>query len=381
MNLLKTDFLFILFLLLPWAVACNAESAALANVRQEQELTAEQATVPEIVEPTINPSPTPLNPPVVVEETAVPPADIAVGPPATATPHPTVETAARTTVTDNEEAAETAVDSEPTETPIPTFTPPALPFTTAEDHYWLRRPVPEGGVVWTDKVYPYGGTRGGSLRPHHGVEFVVPSGTPMLAAASGTVIVAGDDMLELHGPQPNFYGQLIIIELDSRYQGQPVYILYGHLSEIWVRVGQQVQVGDVIGLSGGSGVADGPHLHFEVRLGQNSYEQTRNPLLWIYPFPDYGAVAGRVTWPDGSLAYEVPVSLRRLDASSRYLATTTYAGDTTNPTELWQENFALDDVPAGYYEVTVRLGQNRRITEEIWVFAYRTSFVEIVLDE
>jgi murein DD-endopeptidase MepM/ murein hydrolase activator NlpD len=322
-----------------------------------------------------SPFPTSLNPPVVEVSTPLP-AVVVVGQPPTATPHPTVETAARSPALSHE----TAVD-EPSPTPPPTFTRPALPFTTDEEHYWLRRPVPEDGVVWTDKVYPYGGTRGGQLRPHHGIEFMVPTGTPMLAAASGTVVVAGDDSVDVYGPHPNFYGKLIVIELDSHYQGQPVYILYGHLSDVLVREGQQVGVGDVIGLSGGTGLADGPHLHFEVRLGRNDYYHTRNPLLWIYPFPDYGTVAGRITWPDGSLAYEVPVSLRRLDAPSRYLATTTYADDNVNATELWGENFAIDDVPAGYYEVTVRLSENRRITEEVWVYAYRTSFVEIVLEE
>jgi murein DD-endopeptidase MepM/ murein hydrolase activator NlpD len=364
--------LLFLFMLLPGVVVigCTVDTPSLAGA-VAVESTAE--VVP------AEPSPTPLRPPVVVTSSS--PA-VAIAAPATATPHPTVETAVRSTLVENDaEAGETAEPDDPDATPMPTFTPPSLPFTTAAEHFWLRRPVPEGGVVWTDKVYPYGGTRGGTLRPHHGVEFMVPNGTPMLAAASGTVVVAGNDSVEMYGPRTGFYGNLIVIELDSRYQGQPVYVLYGHLSELLVNVGQQVQVGEVIALSGGSGVADGPHLHFEVRLGQNDYYQTRNPILWLYPFPDYGAVAGRITWPDGSLAYEVPVSLRRLDGQSRYLATTSYADDNVNPSDLWGENFAIDDVPAGYYEITVRLGENRRITEEIWVFADKTSFVEIVLEE
>lgn len=368
---MSRNFLLILPWLMVWLVACNVETAVLANVVSESTATA--TATPLLIEPSPEPSATLLNPVVVEETLAAPAVVVAAGPPATATPHPTVETAVRL-------VDPTAVAiAEPSPTPMPTFTRPALPFTSDEEHFWLRRPVPEGDVVWTDKVYPYGGTRGGQLRPHHGVEFIVTMGTPMLAAASGTVVVAGNDTDEVHGPQPNFYGNLIVIELDSRYQGKPVYILYGHLSDILVRVGQQVQVGEVIGLSGGSGIADGPHLHFEVRVGQNDYYHTRNPILWLYPFPDYGAVAGRITWPDGSLAYEVPVSLRRLDATSRYLATTTYAVGELNSSELWDENFALDDVPAGYYEITVRLDENRRITQEFWVYAYRTSFVEIVL--
>jgi len=371
-----TYLLLFILMLLPWAAACDGDSAVLANVVPQQTAEVEQETTPT---PTPEPSPITLNPPVVITDA---PTAAAVAAPATATPHPTAETAVSSAAAANaaDDADET---SDPNATALPSFTPPSLPFTTGEEHFWLRRPVPDGSVVWTDKVYPYGGTRGGTLRPHHGVEFNVPYGTPMLAAASGTVVVAGNDSMEMHGPHTGFYGNLVVIELDSRYQGQPIYILYGHLSELLVSVGQQVQVGEVIALSGGSGVADGPHLHFEVRVGQNDYYHTRNPILWLYPFPDYGVVAGRITWPDGSLAYEVPVSLRRLDGQSRYLATTSYADDSVNPSDLWAlgENFAIDDVPAGYYEVTVRLSENRRLTEEVWVFPYRTSFVEFVLEE
>ncbi|MCZ7673474.1 MAG: peptidoglycan DD-metalloendopeptidase family protein [Chloroflexi bacterium] len=92
-------------------------------------------------------------------------------------------------------------------------------------------PIPEGGTVWTDKTYPYGSTRGGTLRPHHGVEFNVGKGTQILAAAGGTVVAAGEDNIIAYGPHTNFYGKLVIIELDVAYQGQPVYNLYGHLSE------------------------------------------------------------------------------------------------------------------------------------------------------
>ncbi len=274
----------------------------------------------------------------------------------------------------------TAVTPTVTLTPPPTFTPPALPFTTNDEHFWLQRPIPEGGTVWTDKSYPYGSTRGGTLRPHHGVEFYVPQGTAVLATASGSILVAGDDKSIVYGEHADFYGNLVIIQHDSAWNGQPVYTLYGHLSEIYVTAGQRVDALDTIALSGASGVADGPHLHFEVRLGENSYENTRNPLLWLYPFPDYGAVAGRVVRANGSLVEEAPLSLRRIDAPSRYLATTSYAGTSVNPDDRWQENFALDDVPAGYYEITVAVG-SKKFTQEFWVFAYRTSFVEVKIEE
>lgn len=272
------------------------------------------------------------------------------------------------------------VTETPSATPIPTFTPPALPFTSDDDHYWLQRPIPEGGTVWTDKIYPYGSTRGGTLRPHHGVEFYVDKGTQVIAAASGTVVVAGNDNTLTFGPESPFYGNLVIIELDSTYEGQPVYNLYGHLSELYVVEGQHVDAEQLIALSGASGIADGPHLHFEVRVGQNNYASTYNPRLWLYPFPDYGTVAGRVVRKNGSLVEEAPISLDRVDATTRYLATTSYGGTTVNADPQWDENFVLDDVPMGYYEITVAVGK-RKFTEAFYVFPYLTNFVEIVIED
>ena len=266
-----------------------------------------------------------------------------------------------------------------TRTPEPTFTPPALPNTQASEHYWLRRPIPDGGTVWTDKAYPYGNTQGSTLRPHHGVEFYVPSGTDVLATASGTVRVAGTDSIFVYGPEPNFYGNLVVIELDSRLNGQPVYNLYGHLSELRVTEGQHVEALELIALSGASGVADGSHLHLEVRVGKNSYAATYNPLLWLYPFPDRGVIAGRITWPNGDLVYEAPVTLNRIDAPTQYHATTSYAQESLNADRNWGESFAFDDVEAGYYEVVVQVN-SKKFKQEVWVYPYRTNFVEIVLE-
>jgi murein DD-endopeptidase MepM/ murein hydrolase activator NlpD len=268
----------------------------------------------------------------------------------------------------------------PPPTPPATYTPPASPQAVSNEHLWLARPVPQGEAVWTDKAYPYGGTRGGLLRPHTGVEFNVPSGTPIMAAASGTVLFAGSDSEQVVGEASDFYGRVVIIEHDFLINGLPVYTLYGHLSEILVNVQDHVAAQSPIAISGASGVADGPHLHFEVRVGENSYASTRNPLLWLYPFPDRGVVAGRVTWSNGALAIEAPLRLRRIDAPSPYSATTTYASTGVNPDDVWGENFALDDVAAGYYELAVGAGDSQH-TVNLWVYARQTTFVEIVLDD
>jgi murein DD-endopeptidase MepM/ murein hydrolase activator NlpD len=216
------------------------------------------------------------------------------------------------------------------------------------------------------------------LRPHHGVEFNVAAGTPILAAASGTVVVAGDDLATTYGPHLDFYGNLVVIQHDHTYNGRPLYTLYGHLSAVQVAIGQAVAAAEPIALSGSSGIADGPHLHFEVRVGQNSYESTRNPLLWLLPFSGRGVVSGRVTLSGGQLAHELPLTLRRIDGPAPYHATTTYAQETLNPDDGWQENFAFDDVAAGYYELIIRSGE-KTIQSEVWVFPNQTSFVELEL--
>lgn len=265
----------------------------------------------------------------------------------------------------------------PTATPAPTFTPPPPPPLLQGEQLWLQRPVPSSGPAWTDKAYPYGSTRGGVLRPHTGVEFIVPVGTSVLAAAVGTVVVAGDDGLVAHGPQTNFYGNLVIVEHDTT-DGSAFFTLYGHLSEVSVEVGQRVAAGDALGLSGASGVADGPHLHFEVRAGSNSYAATRNPLLWLRPLPQTGVVAGRVVGPSGELLHQAPVALIRVDATAPYTATTSYALGEPNSDDTLEENFVLDDVVPGFYEAVVDTG-SERYTVELWVYAERVNWIELVV--
>ncbi|WP_420643090.1 peptidoglycan DD-metalloendopeptidase family protein [Candidatus Leptofilum sp.] len=278
-----------------------------------------------------------------------------------------------------ETAVPTATIIPATATPIPSPTPPHLRYTSPDEHYWFWRPIREGETNWTDKVYPYGSTRSGTLRPHHGVEFYVPTGTEVLAAADGTVIYAGPDNGQIIGPEPNFYGNVIVLEHDARLDGQPVYTLYGHLTEPLVVEGQHVFMQQIIGLSGATGVADGAHLHFEVRVGENSYGNTRNPLLWLYPFPDKGTVVGRVINPAGELLDEVTVTLSSVDGSNRAHTTTSYAVGDINSDPLWNENFAIDDVGNGGYKAVVQIG-DVRVTEEIVVRPYRTTFVELVID-
>lgn len=87
---------------------------------------------------------------------------------------------------------------------------------------------------------------------HEGIDISVPEGTPIRAAASGTVILAS-----AYGG----YGNYTCID-----HGSGLSTCYGHQSAFAVSTGQKVSQGQVIGYSGNTGASTGPHLHFEVRI-------------------------------------------------------------------------------------------------------------------
>lgn len=95
----------------------------------------------------------------------------------------------------------------------------------------------------------------GSWLMHAGKDLAAPEGTPVVASLSGRVVMSG-----LAGG----YGLAIEIEHDNPRRRT----LYGHLSELYVREGQVVRQGEVIGRVGSTGLSTGPHLHFELRLPQ-----------------------------------------------------------------------------------------------------------------
>jgi murein DD-endopeptidase MepM/ murein hydrolase activator NlpD len=107
-----------------------------------------------------------------------------------------------------------------------------------------------------------------SGKPHHGIDFGVPTGTPVHANRSGKVIMAGWSNTG--------FGNHVRIDI-----GDGTIEIYGHLSQIGVRVGQTVRAGDVIGKSGATGNASGPHLHFEVRKGGGGTNNAVDPRSYL----------------------------------------------------------------------------------------------------
>ncbi len=140
---------------------------------------------------------------------------------------------------EREKAQEQAGSSQPTGWPVPGHTRISSPYG--------------------NRTHPVlGGTRF-----HSGIDIPAPTGTPIVAAASGTVI-----MSQYSGS----YGNMIIVD-----HGGGLSTLYAHNSRNQVRVGQQVQAGETIALIGSTGMSTGPHLHFEVRRNGN----TTNPMDWL----------------------------------------------------------------------------------------------------
>jgi murein DD-endopeptidase MepM/ murein hydrolase activator NlpD len=110
-----------------------------------------------------------------------------------------------------------------------------------------------GGCIWPARgsVTSEYGRRWGRL--HAGIDIANSTGTPIWAAKSGVVIVAGRE---------SGYGNAVIID-----HGGGLSTLYGHMSRISVSDGQSVSQGQVVGAMGNTGNSTGTHLHFETRYG------------------------------------------------------------------------------------------------------------------
>lgn len=136
---------------------------------------------------------------------------------------------------------------------------------TSPRNYLANQLTPNAGAVsatgaW---IWPTQGTITQYFRSwHKGLDVANHGGGAVLAADSGTVVVAG-------WPDNTGYGNRVMIEHGNGYR-----TLYGHLSKISVVVGQTVKRGDVIGMMGSTGRSTGTHLHFEIRSDSGN----RDPL-------------------------------------------------------------------------------------------------------
>lgn len=328
-------------------------------------------------QPTPRPTHTPTTVPTATEQpTEIPPTFTAVpSPTATHTPAPTVA------------AGEPCPDPAPLKPDYQRYflSPRPWPqpdFANQQPHFWLAKPLPGGGRLLINKTYPYGFDGNGRYLLHNGVDSAEALGTPILAVADGTVIVAQSDQNALFGWRCNWYGELVVILLDQTWQNQPMFALYGHVLNINVEVGDRVAMGDQVAEVGFGGAALVPHLHFELRIGENNFDSTRNPMLWIPPGPTRGVIVGRLLDPEGRPWQGATVTLVGPDGESEFINTYTYLDDPRsliNPDEWYAENFVFADVRPGEYTVDIRL-QDVTYRDQVNVIGGELTFLEIITE-
>jgi murein DD-endopeptidase MepM/ murein hydrolase activator NlpD len=110
------------------------------------------------------------------------------------------------------------------------------------------------------------------LGHHTGVDLIVPTGTPILATSSQTIIRADSN--------GGSYGRWVV----GKDSSGKIHI-YAHMSRIKAKVGQRVTDGTVIGYVGSTGNSTGPHLHYEIRTGRANHHgawgSPMNPGGWL----------------------------------------------------------------------------------------------------
>ncbi|NOU01803.1 MAG: peptidoglycan DD-metalloendopeptidase family protein [Gallionella sp.] len=134
-----------------------------------------------------------------------------------------------------------------------------------------------------------------TLRAHKGVDFAAPTGTPIKATADGVIELVGRE---------NGYGNVIKMNHQGRYS-----TVYGHLSRFasGLHNGQRVKQGQVIGYVGMTGLATGPHLHYEFKIDG----QQRNPMSVALPSAQPVSTAYKTAFQSVAIDFVARLSLLR----------------------------------------------------------------------
>ncbi len=238
------------------------------------------------------------------------------------------------------------------------------------DHFYFTFPVANVHLGLYSPSQRYGVRQDASSNPnepHMGLDVGMDAGTPVRAAGDGTIVWASygqtyNSPYFLDDP----YGISIVIRHNFGYDGGRIWTVYAHLREVNVEVGQRVQQGEVIAMSGNTGLSTGPHLHFEVRSGENNTYNTYNPELWLAPPEGYGVLVGRVTNERNQVLLNWLIEVRSAETEQLWSTYTYFTGNRIQPDPYYKENIVLTNLPAGLYEVSVPYrGTWRRVEVEI----------------
>ena len=246
-------------------------------------------------------------------------------------------------------------------------------------HSWFHRPIALSDQPYIDQTYRFGSTMGGNFQPHQGVEFNNPDGTPVHAIGDGVVVYSG---LAEAG------SNTIAIRHDKQLDGQYLFSVYYHNSKLLVPVGQKVKTGDVIALVGNTGRATNDHLHLEVHVAPTTDSSkivaadvryppfNRNPELWIEPIPGTGVVAGQVWDAKGQPVQEAHIyGLEKPEPQETPFSFIETYGPRNHSDPVYQEHFAIGDVPPGFYTLGVEI-DGKEVYRRIEVKAGKLTWVE-----
>lgn len=318
---------------------------------------------------------------------------------ATPTPTPTLTRTPTPTPTQTPTSTLTPTPTQtptPTKTPTPTQTPTPTPIVYPHesepwpdliphlgDHFSIdSRLIPSHQGFAYGRTFPYGRDLGGDYIHHHGVDLGGSTGDRIRAATVGEVVFAGWDehaglAYPFYGP---FYGNAVIVRLAepliTNTGPQDVYVLYGHLHKVLVRTGYHVAPDTIVGTLGQTGVADGPHLHLEVRIGGNEYANTVNPLLWIVPPAGTGTVAVRLVSAANRIWEEARIHLVANDGAARYQTMNYRLEPGIQHDPWWGETAAFGAVRVGAYTVFATI-RGERVSAPVLVTEGQTTFVEL----
>ena len=170
-----------------------------------------------------------------------------------------------------------------------------------------------------------------------------------------------------------------------------IYSTYYHNSSLKVKVGQRVTRGMVISRVGNTGRATNDHLHLEVHA--SPFDSTRlivdsavryppyntNPELWIEPMPGTGMLAGQVWDSAGKPVYQAHIfGLMKPQTETPFSFVETY-GPRNHADPIYNEHFAISDVPAATYVLGVEI-DGKRVFRQVKIEAGKITWVEFKPD-